>query len=110
MRRVDERSTGKERTMRLISALVLAIFPMVAAAQDDPMETHLYNVEFLTVETPDHPGQELGLLHPSVGVAVAAESEMDRGLISGEDLINLIKANVAEDTWEHVRSEEHTSE
>ncbi|HLY73047.1 MAG TPA: hypothetical protein VKU80_02925 [Planctomycetota bacterium] len=68
------------------------------------METHLYNVEFLTVETPDHPGQELGLLHPSVGVAVAAESEMDRGLISGEDLINLIKANVAEDTWEHVAS------
>ena len=41
--------------------LVLAMFPLAVTAQDDPLETHLYNVEFLTVETPDHPGQELGL-------------------------------------------------
>jgi hypothetical protein len=91
--------------MRQFLVLAFAIVPLAVSAQEDPLETHLYNVEFLTVEIPDHPGQDLGLAHSAGGVAVMAESELDRGLLSGEDLIRLIKTNVAEDTWEHVSAQ-----
>lgn len=91
--------------MRHFLAVALAFLPLALAAQDDPLETHLYNVEFLTVETTDHPGQMLGLVTETIGVAVAEESALDHGLLSGEDLIQLIKTNVAEDTWEHVASQ-----
>jgi len=91
--------------MRTLSLFALLLIPATAFAQDDPLETHLYNVEFLTISTTDHPGQDLGLGH-GAGVAVmVAESELDRGLLTGEDLISLIKTNVAEDTWEHVSSQ-----
>jgi hypothetical protein len=81
-------------------ALVLSLAP-----QEDPFETHLYNVEFLTVTTVDHPGEPLGLSRPTVGVMLAEESELDRGLLSGSDLIGLIRTNVAEDSWEHVSAQ-----
>jgi hypothetical protein len=67
------------------------------------METHLYNVEFLTAVTPDHPGQLLGFSTSTAGV-LAESTEMSSGRITGEDLVSLIKMNVAEDTWEHVAS------
>lgn len=86
-------------SMSVLFVLVLSL------AQEDPFETHLYNVEFLTVTTTDHPGQPLGFSRPaSVGLAVEA-SELDRGLLGGSDLIGLIRTNVAEDSWEHVAAQ-----
>jgi len=86
--------------MRTVFLLVLVALP--AAAQDDPMETHLYNVEFLTAITPDHPGEALGLSMAGVGGVV--NDEMAGHRVTGEDLVGLIKMNVAEDSWEHVAS------
>src|SRR5205807_10175883 len=87
--------------MRL-TPLAMLLVSTAILAQDDPMETHLYNVEFLTAATPDHPGQPLGLQPQMVGTV--ADGEIDHSLLTGEDLINLIKTNVAEDSWEHVSS------
>jgi hypothetical protein len=87
-------------TVRSISLFFL--LATAALAQEDPFETHLYNVEFLTERVEDHPGEPLGLTRATIGVTVSAGSELVSGLLSGEDLIKLIKTNVAEDTWEHV--------
>ncbi len=81
-------------------ALVL-LLPL--SLQDDPWETHLYNVEFLTRTIEDRPGVDLGLHQDAIGVAVAA-SELSKGVLTGEDLIHLIKNNIAEDSWEHVQA------
>lgn len=83
--------------------LALSLLINAGQAQDDAWETHLYNVEFLTREVQDYPGVALGLAYDVVGAAVAA-SELSSGLLSGEDLANLIKSNVAEDSWEHERA------
>jgi hypothetical protein len=83
------------------AALLLVVAP-ARAQQDDPFETHLYNVEFLTEQVPDHPGEGLGLGRDLIGTTVSAGSELSAGLLTGEDLANLIKSNVVEDSWEHV--------
>lgn len=83
------------------AALLLLVAP-ARAQQDDPFETHLYNVEFLTEQVPDHPGEGLGLGRDSIGTTVTGDSELSAGLLTGEDLAHLIKSNVAEDSWEHV--------
>jgi len=86
-----------------LGLLVVSLLAVPAGAQqDDPFETHLYNVEFLTERVEDHPGQKLGLAQDAIGTAVTAGSELVSGLLSGGDLIKLIKTNVAEDTWDHV--------
>jgi hypothetical protein len=72
-------------------------------AQDDPWETHLYNVEFLTRAVQDYPGHSLSLSQDAIGTTISA-SEISKGLLTGEDLATLIKTNVAEDTWEHVQA------
>lgn len=70
-------------------------------AQDDPFETRLYNVEFLTREIQDHPGISLSLAQDAIGTTVMA-TEFSSTQITGEDLASLIQMNIAEDTWEHV--------
>ena len=89
--------------MRRISLIALLLLSGPLLAQEDPLETHLYNVEFLTASAQDFPGDAVGLGRDSIGASISA-SELDRGLLSGEDLIKLIKTNVAEDSWEHVAS------
>lgn len=72
--------------------------------QDDPWESRLYNVEFLTRVVEDRPGQDVGgLERDAVGLTVAS-SEMARAVLTGEDLIHLIRANIAEDSWEHEKA------
>ena len=44
---------------------------LVPVPQDDPWETHLYSVEFLSREVEDRPGRALGLHHDAIGVMVA---------------------------------------
>jgi len=73
-------------------------------AQDDPFETQLYNVEFLTREVPDQPGTDITLYQDAIGTAVAVDSSLSKCQLTGEDLANLIKNNVAEDTWEHEKA------
>ncbi len=90
---------------RFLGVVLLVLLATAARAQqqDDPFETHLYNVEFLTVSVADHPGEDLGLVQDAIGTAVAA-SEFSSSLLTGEDLAVLIKTNVAEDSWEHVNA------
>ncbi len=76
-------------------ALVLSI-AAGAAAQDDPFETRVFDVEFLTKSIPDHPCADFGM----DGVSSSKE-EPDRSFISGEDLVALVKSNIQEDSWEH---------
>lgn len=84
--------------------LLLALSLALSTSQDDPWETRLYNVEFLTRVVEDRPGRDLGLSSGSSGVVVAVESELGKGILTGEDLIHLIRNNIAEDTWEHVQA------
>ena len=79
--------------------VALLLLPASLQAQDDPLETHLYNVEFLTTGIPDYPGESLGLSQDSIGTAVAAGEEF-RSRLSAESLIRLIRANVADRSWE----------
>ncbi len=86
----------------LAAALSFLAAPL-GAQQDDPWETHLYNVEFLTRWVDDYPGVDLGLSQDSIGVMVS-EAELSKGRLTGEDLEHLIKSNVEEDTWEHEKA------
>ncbi len=82
-------------------ALLLAV-PCAAAVQEDPFVTRVYNVEFITRSIQDFPGASLGLCRDGIGCMIAAETEFASTQISGDDLIDLICANVVEDSWEHV--------
>ena len=82
---------------------MLILTLMAALAQDDPWETHMYNVEFLTRVVDDRPGPDLGLHQDAIGTMVAA-SELAKAILTGEDLLHLIKNNIAEDSWEHVQA------
>lgn len=85
--------------------LTLALGAALALqAQDDPFETQLYNVEFLTREVPDRPGDDIALAPPSAGMTVAADSALSKCRITGEDLASLIRNNVAEDSWQHEKA------
>jgi hypothetical protein len=82
---------------------MLTLALALALAQDDPWETHLYNVEFLTRIVEDRPGIDLGLQQDAIGAMVAA-SELAKAVLTGEDIVHLIKNNIAEDSWEHVQA------
>jgi hypothetical protein len=83
--------------------LALCLLAPQAAPPADPWETHLYNVEFLTRQVEDHPGTSLGLDYDAIGTMVVG-TQFSKTLLTGEDLAELIKANVAEDGWEHVQA------
>src|SRR5262245_11435051 len=86
--------------------LVLAVagaFGRAAVAQDDPFETRLYNVEVLTKAVPDRPGVKFGLDYPSPK-GQAAPAETEARLLSPDALINLIRANIVEDSWTHAQA------
>ncbi|MBI2933841.1 MAG: hypothetical protein HYY16_19530 [Planctomycetes bacterium] len=69
-----------------------------ARAQDDPMETRVYNVEFLTKTVEDWPGIELGLGEEVLPEVTAEESSPS---LDADTLVDLIRNNIAEDSWEH---------
>jgi hypothetical protein len=82
-----------------LAALVAAILSTRAEAQDDPIETHVYNIEFLTRTVQDWPGVDFSLAQDAIGTLVSA-SEMASTRISGADIASLMKNNIAEDTWD----------
>src|SRR4051812_38514163 len=88
--------------MRTLALSALLLLPAALGAQEDPLETHLYNVQFFTEPVVDFPGSSLGILFDSIGVSTPGEYE--RSLLTGEDLVRLIRANVDEDGWEHKSS------
>ena len=81
---------------------LLFAFAATASAQDDPFETRLHNVEFITREIRDFPGEDLSLSTDAIGTMITAKGEFSSTRISGDDLIALIGSNVAEDSWQHV--------
>lgn len=70
-------------------------FPVGAAlalqAQDDPFETQIYNVEFLTREVQDRPGTDFSLSSDTIGTAIAV-SEFSKCRLTGEDLALFLRA------------------
>jgi hypothetical protein len=81
--------------------LILSLVLFLSPVQDDPWETNMYNIESLTRVVEGHCGIELGLSDDPVAAAVA---ELDKVILTGEDFVNLIKNNIAEDTWEHAQA------
>lgn len=88
----------------MIAAALAMLCAATPAMQDDPIETRIHNVEFLTRAIPDLPGTPLSLAEGVGGASVdgRAPAPMD-----GESLISLIRNNVAEDTWAHVAASVH---
>ncbi|MBI2901881.1 MAG: hypothetical protein HYY17_16985 [Planctomycetes bacterium] len=84
-------------TTRLFAILACGAC-LSAGAQDDPMETRVYNVESLTIPIQDSPGEFLGLT-PEQGQP-AVQEEAAEGFLDADTLVHLIRSNVAEDTWE----------
>jgi hypothetical protein len=82
------------------SALVTILAALPVLGQDDPLESRVYNVEFLTRPVPDRPGMLFGLSNDAIGAAVSRGDE-DRPLLAADTLVSLIKANIAEDSWQH---------
>jgi hypothetical protein len=83
-------------TVLLLSLLLFQEAP----AKDDPFETRVHNVEFLTRPILDDPGVNITLSEDALGATTASE-ELTPGRLSGEALVALIRNNIAEDTWEH---------
>ncbi len=81
------------------TALGLFFVTLLAAparGQEDPFESRLYPVEFLTKTVPDWPGVHFGLETGPAGAGVE-----EPRLLPPEALVNLIRTNIAEDTWTH---------
>jgi len=87
-----------------MTTILLALSLGAAQAQDDPWETHLYNVEFLTRTVQDFPGIDISLAQDNIGTMIVSDSEFSKGRLTGEDIASLIKTNVAEDSWDHVQA------
>lgn len=84
-----------KRVLRL--AILLLAAPL--GAQDDPVETHLYDVDTLVTGVPDFPGEAVGLASDPIGTALSTGEEY-RQPLPAEELIALIRANIAPATWE----------
>jgi hypothetical protein len=80
----------------LVGTLFLA--PAGALPQDDPIETRVYNVELLTNEIPDWPGAGTPGLDIEMGNR-AAVANGGRSFLNGEDIRDLIRSNIGEDSW-----------
>src|SRR5262245_30606893 len=81
--------------------IVASTLPGIAGAQqqDDPLETRVFNVEFLTKEVEDHPGGSLGLDVDALG-SMPSDAGPSGRFMSGEELVQIVKTNVAEESWE----------
>ncbi len=79
--------------------LTLLLF-QEAPAKDDPFETRVHNVEFLTRPILDDPSVNITLAEDALGATTGTE-ELTPGRLNGEALVALIRNNIAEDTWEH---------
>jgi len=88
--------------MRTLALSALLLLPAALGAQDDPLETHLYNVQFFTEPVADFPGEMVGIAYDAIGTADGGDRE--QSLLTGEDLVRLLRANVDEDSWEHKAS------
>ncbi|MBI4565673.1 MAG: hypothetical protein HY716_13345 [Planctomycetes bacterium] len=90
--------------MNRSAALLIAGMLAGAAPQDDPIESRVYNVEFLTKRIRDFPGASLGLQEG--GDAFSEECE-GSSFLPDEMLCDLIRHNVAEDSWAHAKAGIH---
>src|SRR5258706_2555539 len=89
--------------MRRFALLLLLTVPSAVFGQEDPLQTHLYNVEFLTESVPDFQPDPVGVAADMIGTHVVRED--GHRLLDVEELALLIKTNIAEDTWGHVASQ-----
>jgi hypothetical protein len=88
------------RFLNLLALLALscAAVPALPAPQDDPVETRVYPIAFLTRPVPDRPGPRLGLVLDPVGTAVASASEQS-ALLPAETLVEILRANISPERW-----------
>jgi hypothetical protein len=84
--------------MRTLSVFVLTMTVACATlGQDDPIETRRIPLRFLTHQPADAFGTLLGLGQDALGHALVAEREW--GLLSPEELVDLLKKDVAPTSW-----------
>ena len=84
--------------MRALFAIVLGGgIACAALAQDDPIETRRFTADFLLRQAADVAGIPLGLAMDSIAVG---GHEAAGGMLSGDDLVSILKADSAPGTWE----------
>src|SRR5262245_32630038 len=88
---------GESTMSTLLLALLLA---QAGPTKDDPFETRVHNVEFLTRPILDDPSVNITLSEDALGATTGAE-ELTPGRLNGDALVALIRNNISEDTWEH---------
>ncbi|HKS17372.1 MAG TPA: hypothetical protein VJU16_08675, partial [Planctomycetota bacterium] len=84
----------------MLTLLIAALLAQVEAPKDDPFETRVHNVEFLTRAILDDPSVNITLSDDALGATTSSE-ELTPGRLNGEALVALIRNNIAEDSWEH---------
>ncbi|RPH35899.1 MAG: hypothetical protein EHM91_16655, partial [Planctomycetota bacterium] len=83
---------------RSLILLLVASCAFAGPTQDDPVETRAYDVAVLTTAIPDFIGDSIGLAVDAIGTTVVAGQEVRRPF-SDDDLIELLQANIAEESW-----------
>lgn len=68
-------------------------------AQDDPVETREFDIQFLTRPLEDAPGESVGIVSDAIGTTVAA-GESGRWLY-GDAFAELIKKHLEPESWEN---------
>jgi hypothetical protein len=88
-------------TVRAARALVAAIAilgPVGAFAQEDPLETRVYRVDTLTKPFTDWPAFDFSIAPDSIG-RTTAQADAARQALSDEELVLLIRGNIAPESW-----------
>jgi hypothetical protein len=79
--------------MRSLALFALLLLP----AQEDPVETRSYDVDFLTGGIEDRSGDGVGLTQEPIGTTLAADGL--RAPMSYETLVELLRDNLDPDSW-----------
>lgn len=82
------------------AAAILFLVPLNALPQDDPMETRVYNIEFLVRGIQDYPGGRNQLGFEDVTPIITTIDDAGPSFLSGEQLVDLIRSNIGEDSWD----------
>ena len=84
----------------MLALLFILSLVQETPAKDDPFETRVHNVEFLTRAILDDPSVNITLSEDALG-ATSGSEELAPGRLNGDALVALIRNNIAEDSWEH---------
>src|SRR5262245_11774904 len=86
--------------MRILALLgIISSVACAAFAQADPVEERRFPVTFLTHRPEDTTSTPLGLAPDAIGTAIAAGSDQRRGFVDPDNLVAILKGDVAPASW-----------